>query len=82
MYMLIETDAANIWFMGSHCTTPACRAHNTFGDANSDTLQITKNVLNLTYGTGSINGVVVSDTVGLAGFKLTTVDLISLKYLE
>ena len=70
MYMLIDTGAANTWIMGSDCTTPACLAHNTFIDANSDTLQITKNVFNLTYGIGSVNGVVVSDTVGLAGFNL------------
>ena len=70
MYMLVDTGAANTWLMGSDCKTPACLAHNTFGDANSDTLQITKNMFNLTYGTGSVNGVVVSDTVAFAGFTL------------
>ena len=70
MYVHVDTGAANTWVMGSDCTTPACLAHNTFGDADSDTLQITKNLFNATYGTGSVNGVVVNDTVALAGFNL------------
>lgn len=70
MYLLVDTGAANSWVMGSDCTTPACLAHNTFGNVNSDTLQITENPFNLTYGTGSVNGVVVNDTVAFAGFTL------------
>lgn len=70
LYMLVDTGAANTWVMGSDCTTKACIAHNTFGKANSGTLQVTKTPWNVTYGTGKVSGVVVNDTVSMAGFTL------------
>ncbi|KAI9879551.1 MAG: hypothetical protein M1830_008178 [Pleopsidium flavum] len=70
LYMLVDTGAANTWVMGSDCTTKACNAHNTFGQANSGTLQVTNTPWNVTYGTGKVSGVVVNDTVSLAGFTL------------
>ena len=68
--MLVDTGAANTWVMGSDCRSKACLAHNTFGRANSGTLQVTRNTWNVTYGTGQVSGVVVNDTVSMAGFTL------------
>lgn len=70
LYMLVDTGAANTWVMGSDCTSRACNAHNTFGQANSGTLQITNTPWDVTYGTGKVSGVVVNDTVSLAGYTL------------
>lgn len=68
--MLVDTGAANTWVMGSDCKSKACLAHNTFGRANSGTLQVTNTPWNVTYGTGQVGGVVVNDTISMAGFTL------------
>ena len=70
MYMLIDTGAANTWVMGSDCTTEACNKHNTFGESDSTTLRPTGDTFNLTYGTGSVSGVTVNDTVHIAGMSI------------
>lgn len=66
MYMLIDTGAANTWVMGANCTSDACERHNTLGEQDSKTLEATGSTFNLTYGTGSISGVTVNDTVEIA----------------
>ena len=64
--MLIDTGAANTWVMGSDCTSKACDQHNTFGAVDSDSMETTGQPFNLTYGTGSVSGEVVQDTVIIA----------------
>lgn len=66
MYMLIDTGAANTWVMGANCASDACEKHNTLGEQDSKTLEATGSTFNLTYGTGSISGVTVNDTVEIA----------------
>jgi len=68
--MLVDTGAANTWVMGSDCKSKPCLAHNTVGRANSGTLQVTNTPWTVTYGTGQVSGVVVNDTVSMAGFTL------------
>ena len=70
LLMLIDSGASNSWIMGSDCTSSACGDHNTFGSANSNTLKVSQNTFNLSYGTGSVSGVVVSDTVAFAAEKI------------
>jgi hypothetical protein len=38
--MLMDTAAVNTWVMASSCTMPACAVHDTFGPADSTTLQV------------------------------------------
>ena len=66
MYMLIDTGAANTWIMGANCTSKTCENHNTFGDKDSDTLKATGDAFSLTYGTGSVSGMIVNDTAEIA----------------
>ena len=70
MNMLVDTGAANTWVMGEECPSKACIAHNTFGPADSETLQSTDTPWTVTYGTGKVSGIVVNDTVSMAGFTL------------
>jgi len=56
--------------MGSSCTSTACQMHNTFGTADSTTLQTTSQSWSLSYGTGEVQGVVVKDTVSLANYTV------------
>jgi len=70
IYMLIDTGSANTWVIGSGCTTKACTSHNTFGPADSTTLRPTQSGFNLTYGTGTVSGMIFNDTVKMAGITL------------
>ena len=70
LYMLIDTGAANTWVMGSDCSSKACTNHDTFGNANSGSLQVTQMPFSLAYGSGNVSGVVVQDTVGFADLEV------------
>ena len=67
----MDTGATNTWVMGSDCTSVACTTHNTFGTDDSETLKVTQKPFNLTYGTGSVNGVIVNDTISFAGKSIS-----------
>lgn len=70
MWMLLDTGAANTWVMGSNCTTSACLAHDTFGSQDSSTLQVTGTPWSVSYGTGTVQGVTVTDTVTFANYSV------------
>jgi cathepsin D len=70
MWMLLDTGAANTWVMGSNCTTSACLAHDTFGGQDSSTLHVTATPWSVSYGTGTVEGVTVTDTVAFANYSV------------
>lgn len=70
MYMLIDTGSANTWVMGTECNSSSCEVHNLFGPPDSTTLNVTKDPWTLTYGTGTVEGVVASDTVAFANYSI------------
>lgn len=70
MWMLLDTGASESWVMHSNCTVRACQLHNTFGMEDSDSLQVTDEEWDVEYGSGHVEGVIVKDTVSLAGFDL------------
>jgi cathepsin D len=70
MWMLLDTGAANTWVMGSNCTTSACLAHDTFGSQDSSTLHVTATPWSVSYGTGTVEGVTVTDTVAFANYSV------------
>ena len=70
MWMLLDTGAANTWVMGSNCTTSACLAHDTFGAQDSSTLHVTTTPWSVSYGTGTVEGVTVTDTVAFANYSV------------
>lgn len=70
MFMLVDSGAANTWVMGSNCTSDACNKHNTFGPADSATFQSIGDHFNLTYGTGTVSGNTINDTMEIAGISI------------
>lgn len=62
-----QAGAANTWVMGSDCSTQACRKHSSFGEKDSTAFKTTGDTFNLSYGTGSVSGATVNDTVQIAG---------------
>ena len=70
LWMLVDSGAADTWVMGSECTTSACRSHTTFGSLDSTTLTDTRQSWSVMYGTGTVGGTIVADTVAFAGFSV------------
>ncbi|PHH74895.1 hypothetical protein CDD82_4728 [Ophiocordyceps australis] len=72
-FMLIDTGAGSSWVMGSTCTDKACTMHDTFGPADSDTLETLPKDFAVSYGSGTVRGKMATDTISLAGvnFKYT-----------
>ncbi|KAF2100546.1 acid protease, partial [Rhizodiscina lignyota] len=68
--MLVDSGASNTWVMSSECTLDVCTAHNTFGTEDSSTLKVTGKAFGITYGTGSVEGVIGSDTAHFAGLSV------------
>lgn len=70
MQMLIDTGAANTWIMGSDCSSEPCLAHNTFGAKDSTSLRVTDTEFSLSYGSGTVSGLIYNDTVTMADFSI------------
>lgn len=68
--MLIDSGSANTWVFGSDCSAQACTKHDTFGKADSETLNITSTEWNVSYGTGDVGGLVASDKFTFAGYDV------------
>ncbi|KAK8107766.1 uncharacterized protein PG998_009779 [Apiospora kogelbergensis] len=71
MYMLLDTGASSSWVMGSKCTSEACSMHNTFKSDGSSTLKDSGQSFSVEYGSGSVSGSLVTDTVKIAGMTVT-----------
>ncbi|KAI1781150.1 acid protease [Hypoxylon cercidicola] len=71
LYMLVDTGASTTWVMGSGCTSSACTKHNTFGPNDSKTYKDSGEEYSVEYGSGEVSGHVVSDTINIAGLKVT-----------
>ena len=70
IYVLIDTGAASTWIMGSDCTSKPCASHSTFGIQDSSTLKLADSKFNISYGTGTVSGLIANDSVSLAGFSI------------
>lgn len=67
-WMLIDSGSADTWIPSEACTT--CGPHQAIGSNSSSTYVSTRQEWNITYGSGSASGLVVRDTVEIAGMQL------------
>lgn len=68
--LLLDSGAANTWVMGSECATDSCAKHNTLGSSDSSSLKVTDDTFSISYGTGSVNGTIASDTAHISNFSV------------
>ncbi|GKT56803.1 aspartic-type endopeptidase [Colletotrichum tofieldiae] len=69
MWMLMDTGAGTSWVMGSSCKSAACEKHGSFGPTDSGTYRPKGETFSVAYGSGSVKGDKVTDTVSFAGMK-------------
>lgn len=70
MYMLLDTGADTTWVMSTDCTSAPCKDHNNFGPANSTTLVALSKPFSISYGSGAVAGMLVTDNIEFAGMVL------------
>ncbi|XP_057583130.1 pregnancy-associated glycoprotein 2-like [Hippopotamus amphibius kiboko] len=61
--VIFDTTSPCMWVPSIHCSSPSCRTHNLFNYQLSTSFWPTAMKVNIKYGTGRIDGVVVYDTV-------------------
>lgn len=72
MWLLLDTGGTNSWVFGSDCKAKACEQHNTFGGEDSDTMKVSNIAWDVGYGTGTVGGVLATDTISIAGLSVRT----------
>ncbi len=70
LLMLLDTGGGITWLMGSTCQSTACTTHDTFGPSDSKTLTTNTNTFSVNYGTGSVSGSLVKDSMSTAGLDV------------
>uniref|UniRef100_A0A7M4E5H2 Embryonic pepsinogen-like n=1 Tax=Crocodylus porosus TaxID=8502 RepID=A0A7M4E5H2_CROPO len=61
--VVFDTGSSNLWVPSIACKSPACQNHQRFDPSKSSTYHSTGANISIQYGTGSMTGVVGSDTV-------------------
>ncbi|TEA17663.1 Aspartic-type endopeptidase ctsD [Colletotrichum sidae] len=69
LWMLIDTGAGTSWVMGSSCQSSACEKHGSFGSADSDSYKDLGQNFSVAYGSGSVNGQKITDSISFAGMS-------------
>ncbi|KAJ1339604.1 hypothetical protein BSLG_005783 [Batrachochytrium salamandrivorans] len=70
---LVQFDigSANLWLPSTRCSDPACVKHSQFNRLLSSTWTSLTQTFSIQYGTGSLSGVMSSDTFYMAGLTVT-----------
>nr|ADK47877.1 cathepsin D [Triatoma infestans] len=68
--VIFDTGSSNLWIPSAVCSSVACRVHNTYDHDRSSTYQPDGRILRLTYGTGSIAGIMSSDVLQIGDLQV------------
>ncbi|KAI4553193.1 hypothetical protein MJT46_016487 [Ovis ammon polii x Ovis aries] len=69
--VIFDTGSSNLWVPSIYCSSEACTNHNRFNPQDSSTYEATSETLSITYGTGSMTGILGYDTVEVGGISDT-----------
>ncbi|KAF6821392.1 eukaryotic aspartyl protease [Colletotrichum plurivorum] len=69
LWMLMDTGAGTSWVMGSNCKSSACEKHGSYGPSDSDSYKDLGQGFSVAYGSGSVKGNKITDSVSFAGMK-------------
>uniref|UniRef100_F6TBJ5 Pepsin A n=1 Tax=Equus caballus TaxID=9796 RepID=F6TBJ5_HORSE len=70
--VIFDTGSSNLWVPSTYCSSLACSDHNRFNPEDSSTYEATSESISITYGTGSMTGVLRYNTVRVSTCWLTT----------
>ncbi|XP_068026180.1 pepsin A-like [Melanerpes formicivorus] len=69
--VIFDTGSSNLWVPSIYCNSSACSNHQRFNPAASSTFEGTNRTLSITYGTGSMTGVLGYDTLTVYEITIT-----------
>ncbi|KAM6133080.1 pepsin A-5 [Phoenicopterus ruber ruber] len=68
--VIFDTGSSNLWVPSVFCSSRACSNHNRFNPTESSTFVGTNDSLEITYGTGSMTGILGYDTVTVSDIEV------------
>ncbi|XP_060931023.1 pepsin A-like [Limanda limanda] len=68
--VIFDTGSSNLWIPSVYCSSQACENHKKFIPQQSSTYKWLGQPLSIQYGTGSMTGYLVSDTVQVGGISI------------
>lgn len=69
--VIFDTGSSNLWVPSVQCTDVACQGKNLYNPASSSTYQPNGEPIHISYGSGSMTGILAYDTVCVAGICVT-----------
>uniref|UniRef100_A0A669BEU0 Renin n=1 Tax=Oreochromis niloticus TaxID=8128 RepID=A0A669BEU0_ORENI len=69
--VIFDTGSSNLWVPSIYCNSAACNNHAKFDPRRSSTYRQNGRPLSITYGTGSMTGILGYDTVTVGGLAVT-----------
>ncbi|XP_058383375.1 pepsin II-2/3-like [Diceros bicornis minor] len=69
--VIFDTGSSNLWVPSTYCHSLACYDHKRFDPEKSSTYKATSETISITYGTGSMTGILGYDTVKVGGIEDT-----------
>ncbi|EJD49755.1 acid protease [Auricularia subglabra TFB-10046 SS5] len=72
--LLMDSGSSDLWVGGENCQSEdggGCGDHTFLGEQSSSTFVDSGNVFAVQYGSGDVNGTIITDDIGIGGLKLT-----------
>ena len=66
----MDTGSSDLWVPAVNCQSQACVVHTQFGSNDSSTLQVSQQKWQIQYGSGSAAGLLVADSLNIAGLTV------------
>ncbi|ORZ09136.1 aspartic peptidase domain-containing protein [Lobosporangium transversale] len=72
--VVFDTGSSNFWVPSTHCNSIACLLHKRFNSEESSTFRPNGTQFSIQYGSGSLEGIISNDNVGLGGVVIKAQD--------
>ncbi|KAI8908746.1 hypothetical protein PhCBS80983_g01097 [Powellomyces hirtus] len=72
--VVLDTGSSNLWVPSTHCSSIACWLHRKYDSSKSQTFKPNGTEFAIQYGSGSLEGIISNDVLGVADLSVKDVD--------